>query len=91
MCYLEKEVKELRRANEILTVPKTRSRLSTPGEQEVMAGASDRFAAWARLAEMLQGEAGKGGTHTVSPCYAESILTEDSENTEFPGQRPSQK
>jgi hypothetical protein len=34
-----------------LTVPKTRSRLSTPGEQEVMAGASDRFAAWARLGE----------------------------------------
>jgi hypothetical protein len=32
-----------------VTVPKTRSRLPTPGEQEVMAGASDRFAAWARL------------------------------------------
>jgi hypothetical protein len=38
--------------------------------------------------EMSLGEAGKVEPIPVSPCYAESILTEGTENTEFPGQSP---
>jgi hypothetical protein len=37
--------------------------------------------------EMLLGGAGKGGLIPVSACY-ESILTDGSEKTEFPGQGP---